>query len=231
MYRTARTFAMSPPVRRTRRGTLLAVLLMGAMALAQPADEPPDAGPATEAPPPAPAPPAPAPPAPAPQPPAPAPAPAPPRPKADAGTPPAPDAGTQAPPAPPPPRSTALGPLNERARAFFTALLAGETGTLVSQAELPFFLEDKRITSPEQLKSEWLNQLRSKRTDLLAFKGFEVLTPAEMEQRFGKLPARLSSWPIGVGRTYLVVANLSGRAAVALYHEVGGDWRIVAYHD
>jgi len=28
-----------------------------------------------------------------------------------------------------------------------------------------------------------------------------------------------------------VVANLSGRAAVALYHEVGTEWRIVAYHD
>jgi len=185
---------------------------MGAMALAQPAADAdagpgavgaPDAG--TPAPPPSPK--------------------AKPDAKPDAGA----DAGTPAhaaaPHGPTPPA------LSEKARAFFAALLAGEPGPLVQQAELPFFLEDKRITSSEQLKSEWLNQLRSKRTDLLALKGFEILTPAEMEQRFGKPPSRLSSWPISSGKTYLVVANLSGRAAVALYHQAGEEWRIVAYHD
>jgi hypothetical protein len=186
------------------------VLLMGAMALAQPAPDgdagsptPTDAG-------------------------APKPAPAP-KPKPDAGTPPKPDAGP--PPAPAPPHGSIPPALNDRAKAFFSALLAGEPGPLVQQAELPFLLEDKRLTSVEQLKAEWLNQLRSKRTDLLTFKGFEVLTPAEMEQRFGKPPARLSSWPLSNGKTYLVVANISGRAAVALYHQVGDDWRIAAYHD
>ena len=190
---------------------------MGAMALAQPAEDAgagpgtgPDAG--TPAPPP------------------------PPKAKPDAGSAPKPDArpdaGTDAgTPAHAAPHGSAPAALNEKARAFFTALLAGEPGPLVKQAELPFFLEDKRITSAEQLKSEWLNQLRSKRTDLLALKGFEVLTPAEMEQRFGKPPPRLSSWPISSGKTYLVVADISGRAAVALYHQVGDEWRIVAYHD
>jgi hypothetical protein len=52
-----------------------------------------------------------------------------------------------------------------------------------------------------------------------------------MEQRFGKPPPRLSSWPFYNGKTYLVVGNVSGRAVVALYREVGGDFRIVAYHD
>lgn len=169
---------------------------MGAMALAQPAE---DAGTAADAGATARAP----------------------KPRPDAGTPARPDA----------PQSSVPPALNEKARAFFAALLAGEPGPLVQQAELPFFLEDKRLTSAEQLKSEWLNQLRSKRTDLLSFKGFEVLTPAEMEQRFGKPPPRLSSWPISSGKTYLVVANVSGRAAVALYHQAGDDWRIVAYHD
>ena len=153
------------------------------------------------------------------------PKPAPPPPKPDAGAPPAPPAAPPAPHSPVPPA------LNEKVRAFFTALLAGEPGPLVQQADLPFLLEDKRITSSEQLKSEWLNHLRSKRTDLLSLKGFEVLTPAEMEQRFGKPPARLSSWPISSGKTYLVVANVSGRAAVALYHQVGEEWKIAAYHD
>jgi len=190
---------------------------MGAMALAQPAAEA-DAGTGTGAgpdagtPPPSPPPP--------------------PKAKPDAGSAPKPDAGTDA-GTPPPhaPHGTAPAALNEKARAFFAALLAGEPGPLVQQAELPFFLEDKRITSAEQLKSEWLNQLRSKRTDLLSLKGFVILTPAEMEQRFGKPPPRLSSWPISSGKTYLVVADVSGRAAVALYHQAGDEWRIVAYHD
>ena len=182
-------------MRSTLRGAAAAILLMGAMALAQPAGE--DAGTDAGALPKAP------------------------KPKPDAGAPPAPSA----------PHSPVPPALNEKVRAFFTALLAGEPGPLVQQAELPFLLEDKRITSAEQLKSEWLNQLRSKRTDLLSLKGFEVLTPAEMEQRFGKPPARLSSWPISSGKTYLVVANVSGRAAVALYHQVGDEWRIAAYHD
>jgi len=135
-------------------------------------------------------------------------------------------------PSPPPPHRGTIPPeLGNRVRAFFTALLAGDPGPLVSQADLPFFLEDRRIGSAEALRAEWLNQLRSKRTDLLRFNGFEALTPDEMEQRFGKPPARLSSWPIRSGRTYLVVANISGRAAVALYREVGGEWRIAAYHD
>src|SRR5262245_11800486 len=165
---------------------------MGALALAQAQPEPPPPGPADAgAPPPAP------PPAPAHAPedagtPAPPPPPPPPRPRPDAGAP-GPDAGT---PPPPPPHASGPAALNEKAKAFFAALLAGEPGALVAQAELPFYLEDKRITSTEQLKTEWLNQLRSKRTDLVAFKGFEVLTPAEMEQRFGKPPARLASWPI-----------------------------------
>src|SRR5262249_54729281 len=135
-------------------------------------------------------------------------------PKPDAGTPPKPQAAA-------PPHTNAPPALTERARLFFAALLPGEPGPLVNRAEAPFVLGDKRPATLDQLTAEWLNQLRSKRPDLLAFKGFEVLTPAEMEQRFGKPPPRLSSWPISSGKTYLVVANLSGRAAVALYHQEG----------
>jgi hypothetical protein len=207
---------MSAAVRRTLRATPLAALLMGAMALAQPEPAPPsppaevDAG---------------TPPPPPPPPPRKKPPPAP-----DAGV--VADAGTlAATPSPPLPHAAIPRPLADRARAFFTALLAGEPGPLVDQAELPFFLEDKRISSAEQLRAEWLNQLRNKRTDLLSLQGFEVLTPDEMERRFGKPPARLAGWPLRTGRTYLVVAKLSGHAAVALYHEIGNDWRIVAYHD
>src|SRR5688572_9669930 len=119
-----------------------------------------------------------------------------------------------------------------RARAFFAALLAGDTGTLVKQADIPFLLEDRRLSSGETLKAEWLRELRAKRTDLLALKGLEILTPDEMEKRFGKPPARLSGWPLRSGKTLVAVANISGRAAIALYRHWGGDeWRVVAYHD
>jgi hypothetical protein len=118
------------------------------------------------------------------------------------------------------------------ARAFFTALLAGDAGALVQQAELPFLLEDRRLSSADVLKAEWLRQLRSKRTDLLVLRGVEVLTVADLEQRFGKPPARLSSWPLRSGNTLVAVANISGRAAIALYRQGGGgQWRVAAYHD
>src|SRR4051812_9939817 len=122
---------------------------MGAMALAQPAMEPPPQ-PAAEAPDagsPAPAP-APRPPPPKPEPRA--------EPKSDAGTAPSADAGTPAHAAATatatsaPPHTNAPPALTERARVFFAALLAGEPGPMVQQAELPFFLEDKRLASVEQ---------------------------------------------------------------------------------
>lgn len=118
------------------------------------------------------------------------------------------------------------------ARSFFAQLLAGDARTLVSYSGFPFFLEDRRLNGPEELLQEWLKHLRSKRTDLVKLYSVEVLLPAEMEKKYGRPPARLLAFPWRSGRTYLAVANLSGRAAVAVLKQVGdGDWRVVGYHD
>ena len=63
-------------------------------------------------------------------------------------------------------------------------------------------------------------------------RGLELLTPPEMEKRFGLPPARIAMMPWKVAKTYVAVANLSGHAAVAIIHDVGNnEWRVVGYHD
>jgi hypothetical protein len=59
----------------------------------------------------------------------------------------------------------------------------------------------------------------------------ELFTLEEMEKRHGKLPARLSAWPIRERGAYFAVANISGHAAVAMVRQVGDQWRVFAYHD
>lgn len=118
------------------------------------------------------------------------------------------------------------------ARSFFEALVSGDAGRVVDYAGLPFMLEDKKIERPDELRSTWAKHLRSKRTDLIALYGIEVLTPAEMEKKYGQPPARLKSWPWRNGpQQYLAVGNVSGRAAIVLLKYVGSTWQVVAYHD
>ena len=122
--------------------------------------------------------------------------------------------------------------VRDEARIFFTHMLAGDARSLVEHSAFPFQLEDRRVGSPEELMQEWLKALRSKRTDLMTLFGVEVLTPTEMEKKYGKPPARLSALPWKAPRTYVAIANLSGHAAVALLKDVGGgDWKVVGYHD
>ncbi len=93
-------------------------------------------------------------------------------------------------------------------------------------------LEDKKINTPDELYEELTRQLRHKRTDMLTLYGIEILSPSDMEKKYGKPPARLSNFPIhGAGKTFVTVANLSGHGAVAAYRQVGTDWRMVGYHD
>ncbi|MBL8917470.1 MAG: hypothetical protein JNJ54_01300 [Myxococcaceae bacterium] len=118
------------------------------------------------------------------------------------------------------------------ARSFFEALVSGDAGRVVDYAGLPFMLEDRRIERPDELRSIWAKHLRSKRTDLLALYGIEVMTPPEMEKKYGQPPPRLKSWPWRSGpQQYLAVANVSGRAAVVLLRYVGSTWQVIAYHD
>ena len=81
------------------------------------------------------------------------------------------------------------------------------------------------------MKKTFDDALREKRTDLLTLYGIELLTPQEMEKRYGKPPARLAELPWRSGRNKIAIANLSGHGAVAILREVDGLWRVIAYTD
>lgn len=117
------------------------------------------------------------------------------------------------------------------ARSFFDALVGGDAGRVVDYTGLPFFLEDKRIDRPDELRSSWARHLRSKRTDLITLYGVELFTPADFEKKYGPPPARLKSWSWRQSGQYLAVANLSGRAAIVLLKPLGATWQVTAYHD
>lgn len=118
------------------------------------------------------------------------------------------------------------------ARSFFEALVTGDAGRVVDYAGLPFMLEDKKIERPDELRSTWAKHLRSKRTDLIALYGIEVLSAQEMEKKYGQPPARLKNWPWrNGGQQFIAVANVSGRAAIVVLKYVGSTWQVTAYHD
>src|SRR5258708_36309351 len=118
-----------------------------------------------------------------------------------------------------------------RAKRFFADLIAGNPAALVDQSSFPFYLENKKITQSRELLQEWTRNLSRKRTDLLVLYGIEVLTPAEMEKKYGKPPRHLAAIPWRGPDTYLAVANLSGHAAVTIFRRVDGAWRRGALHD
>jgi hypothetical protein len=117
------------------------------------------------------------------------------------------------------------------ARGFFSDLIAGDPGRLVARAGYPFFLEGRRIDRAEELRTQWGVSLRSRRADLLKLYDVEVFLPAEMEKKYGKPPARLSSWNWKGPNTYVAVGNLSGRAAIVLLRQAGAAWQVVGFHD
>lgn len=117
------------------------------------------------------------------------------------------------------------------AREFLEDLIAGDAARLMAHAGLPFFLEGRRVDRAEELRTEWSKALRSRRTDLLTLYGIEVLTPAEMEKKYGRPPQRLNAWPWRAPNTLLAVANLSGHATILLLRQVGAAWQVVGFHD
>jgi hypothetical protein len=118
-----------------------------------------------------------------------------------------------------------------RAKTFFTDLLARRIREVAEQSELPFHLEGRTVTSRDQLIAEWTKALANKRLDLLTLYGIQILTPSEMEKKYGDPPARLSTLPWRKERTYLAVANISGRAAIAVLHRTARGWHVVGYAD
>ena len=128
----------------------------------------------------------------------------------------------------------ALSPENQAlvvARAFFGDVVSGDAGRVVARSGYPFFMEGRRINTPEELSSAWGKALRSRRTDLLKLYSVEVLTPADMEKKYGKAPARLNGWNLKAPNTFVAVGNLSGHASVLLLRQAGAAWQIVGFHD
>ncbi len=118
-----------------------------------------------------------------------------------------------------------------QARAFFTDLLARRISQVVDQSELPFHLEGRRIASRDELAAEWTHNLADKRLDLLTLHAIEIFTPSQMQKRYGDPPSRLAKLPWRRQNTYLAVANISGRAAIAVFHRSASGWRAVGFTD
>jgi hypothetical protein len=118
-----------------------------------------------------------------------------------------------------------------RARGFFADLLARRISDVVEQSELPFYLEGRRISSRDGLAAEWARNLSDKRLDALTLYGIEIFTPLQMQKRYGTPPSRLSKLPWRRENTYLAVANISGRAAIAIFHRSASGWRAVGFTD
>lgn len=117
------------------------------------------------------------------------------------------------------------------ARVAFDRFLAGDARFIVRGCAYPFHLDARRIEDRDTLFRELLQQLRSRRLDLLSVDAIRVFTPAEMEATYGPPPARLAHLPWKAPQTWIAVANLSGRAAVAMFQNTRNGWRLVAYTD
>jgi hypothetical protein len=117
------------------------------------------------------------------------------------------------------------------ARQFLEDLIAGDSRALVTASGLPFYLEDRRVDRLDELRSEWTRALRSRRADLLTLYSLEILTPADMEKKYGKAPARLAQWNLRAPNTLIAVGNLSGHATVLLLRQVGMTWQVLGFHD
>ena len=117
------------------------------------------------------------------------------------------------------------------ARVFSQHIISGDARSLVLLSAFPFQLEDRNLASPDELHVEWLKNLRNKRTDVLTLYGVDVLTPQEMEKKYGKPPQRLGRMPLNQPRTFISVNNLSGRAAIVVWRYFDAHWQAVAYTD
>ncbi|HLT31287.1 MAG TPA: hypothetical protein VK013_14695 [Myxococcaceae bacterium] len=121
--------------------------------------------------------------------------------------------------------------MEKMARVAFDRLLAGDARFLVRGSAYPFYLDAQKIEDQETLFRELLQQLRSRRLDLLSVDAIRVFTPAQMEATYGPPPARLAHLPWKAPQTWIAVANLSNRAAVAIFQNTRSGWKLVAYTD
>jgi hypothetical protein len=116
-------------------------------------------------------------------------------------------------------------------RVFDKHIITGNARNLVLLSGFPFQLEDRNLATPEELHTEWLKNLRAKRTDVLTLYGVDVYTPAEMQKKYGPPPARLAKLPLNQPKTLITVNNLSGHAAIIVWRNINGAWQAVGYTD
>jgi hypothetical protein len=118
-----------------------------------------------------------------------------------------------------------------RAKVFFASLILQDIAKIVSASAVPFMLEDKTLNSEAALSAALVKALEAKNTHLLSLQNIEILTPTEMEKKYGPPPARLAKVPWNKPHTLIAVANISGHAAVAVFQQTRTGWKAVAFHD
>jgi hypothetical protein len=106
-------------------------------------------------------------------------------------------------------------------------VLVQDVKGVIELSSVPFHLEAQVFNSVEPLKQAWLRALEQKDTSILALNGIEVLTPAEMEKKYGPPPARLAGLPWNKPNTFIAVANVSGHAAIAVFQNTSRGWKAV----
>ncbi len=119
--------------------------------------------------------------------------------------------------------------LAEAARDFFERLLRRDTEGAVAYCRTPFFFEGKAVNTTDEVRRRWADAINSRAVERLTLYGIEVLTPEQMEAKYGKPPSKLGNWPTRGGM--ITVANLSGQAAVMLWKKSGNGWTAIAFHD
>jgi hypothetical protein len=118
-----------------------------------------------------------------------------------------------------------------QAKIFFANVILADARAIADEAVLPFYLESREIVSRDELALEWSRNLKGKRTDLFTLYNIEILSPVEMEKKYGKPPSRLKAFPWKAPRTLIAVANLSGHAAIAILTKIRDHWRVTGFTD
>jgi hypothetical protein len=120
----------------------------------------------------------------------------------------------------------------DTARGFFQAVADHQLRRVLSLMTGPFYIEGQYFNSAEAAQDAWTRILQARADVEFRLEGLELLTPAEMETRYGKPPQRLASLPWKGPHTYIAVANLSGHPAVlVLRAPTSGAAQLLAFTD
>jgi hypothetical protein len=114
---------------------------------------------------------------------------------------------------------------------FFNALVKHDLEGMRPYFRSETWLEGQRFGSPGSAMAAWAQVLDSRRGIEYRLYNLEIFTPEQMEKRYGKPPARLTQLPWRGPRTFIAVANLSGRAAIAVFRVEGEAITLAGFTD